>query len=64
MRRPKVLKTWSRQPFRRTFVSLAAKAKKVGGLYLALGGVAVRPTDSVDAKKEYAQVAVSGSDVS
>ena len=34
-------------------VSLAAKAKKVGGLYLALGDVAVRPTDSVDAKKEY-----------
>ena len=45
-------------------VSLAAKAKKVGGLYLALGGVAVRPTDSVDAKKEYALVAVSDGDVS
>ena len=35
-------------------VSLAAKAAKVGGLYLALGSVAVKPTDAVDAKKEYA----------
>lgn len=42
-------------------VSLGAKAKKVGGLYLTLGGVAVRPTDSVDAKKEYALVAMDGS---
>ncbi|MBR3727089.1 MAG: hypothetical protein IKN21_05815 [Prevotella sp.] len=41
-------------------VSLGAKAKKVGGLFLALGGVAVRPTDSVDAKKEYALVAMDG----
>ena len=41
-------------------VSLAAKAKKVGGLYLALAGAAVRPTDSVDAKKEYELVAISG----
>ena len=41
-------------------VSLAAKAKKVGGLYLALAGVAVKPTDAVDAKKEYELVAVSG----
>ena len=41
-------------------VSLAAKAKKVGGLYLALAGTAVRPTDSVDAKKEYDLVAISG----
>ena len=35
-------------------LSLAAKAAKVGGLYLTLGGVAVKPTDAVDAKKEYA----------
>ena len=41
-------------------VSLAAKAKKVGGLYLALAGAAVRPTDSVDAKKEYELLAISG----
>lgn len=41
-------------------VSLAAKAKKVGGLYLSLNGTAVRPTDSVDAKKEYALVAIDG----
>ena len=41
-------------------VSLGAKAKKVGGLYLALNGVAVKPTDSVDAKKEYELVAISG----
>ena len=42
-------------------ISLGAKAKKVGGLYLSLNGVAVRPTDSVDAKKEYALVAMDGS---
>ena len=63
-------KTLSCSPARRTalavapstdrIVSLSAKAKKVGGLYLALGGVAVRPTDAVDAKKEYELVAVSG----
>ena len=41
-------------------VSLAAKAKKVGGLFLALNGAAVRPTDAVDAKKEYALVAMDG----
>ena len=40
-------------------VSLAPKAKKVGGLYLALNGVAVKPTDAVDAKKEYTLVAYS-----
>lgn len=34
-------------------LSLAAKAAKVGGLYLTLKGVAVKPTDAVDAKKEY-----------
>ena len=42
-------------------VSLAAKAKKVGGLYLALNGVAVKPTDAVDAKKEYELVEIGGS---
>ena len=41
-------------------VSLAAKAKKVGGLFLALGGAAVKPTDAVDAKKEYALVEIGG----
>jgi hypothetical protein len=41
-------------------VSIAPKAKKVGGLYLALGGVAVRPTDSVDAKNEYELAYVTG----
>ena len=41
-------------------VSLGAKAKKVGGLFLALNGAAVRPTDAVDAKKEYALVAMDG----
>ena len=40
-------------------VSLAAKASKVGGLYLTLNGVAVKPTDAVDAKKEYTLVAYS-----
>ena len=40
-------------------VSLAAKAAKVGGLYLTLNGVAVKPTDAVDAKKEYALAYVS-----
>ena len=34
-------------------LSAAAKAQKVGGLYLALGSVAVKPTDAVDSKKEY-----------
>ena len=42
-------------------VSLAAKAKKVGGLFLALNGAAVRPTDAVDAKKEYSLVEMDGS---
>ena len=41
-------------------VSLAPKAKKVGGLFLALNGAAVKPTDAVDAKKEYALVAGDG----
>ena len=41
-------------------VSLAAKAKKVGGLYLSLNGVAVKPTDAVDAKKEYELLEIGG----
>ena len=41
-------------------VSLAPKAKKVGGLFLALNGTEVRPTDAVDAKKEYALVEIGG----
>ncbi len=41
-------------------VSVAAKAKKVGGLFLALNGVAVKPTYAVDAKKEYALVEIGG----
>ena len=41
-------------------VSLAAKAKKVGGLFLALNGTAVKPTDSVDSSKEYVLVEIGG----
>ena len=41
-------------------VSLAAKAKKVGELYLALNGTAVKPTETVDAKKEYELLEISG----
>lgn len=41
-------------------VSLAPKAKKVGGLFLTLNGTAVKPTDAVDAKKEYALIAIDG----
>ena len=40
-------------------VSTDKKAVKAGGLYLALAGVAVKPTDDVDAEKEYALVPVS-----
>ena len=53
-------KSFAIDPSTDYIVSLAAKAKKVGGLYLALAGTAVRPTDSVDAKKEYDLVAISG----
>ena len=53
-------KSFAIDPSADYIVSLAAKAKKVGGLYLALVGAAVRPTDSVDAKKEYELVAISG----
>ena len=44
-------------------VSVAAKTKKVGGMFLALNGVAVKPTDAVDAKKEYALVEIGGGEV-
>ena len=53
-------KSFSIDPSTDYIVSLAAKAKKVGGLYLALNGAAVKPTDSVDAKKEYELVAIDG----
>ena len=53
-------KSFAIDPSTDYIVSLAAKAKKLGGLYLALAGTAVRPTDSVDAKKEYELVAISG----
>ena len=53
-------KSFAIDPSTDYIVSLAAKAKKVGGLYLALAGAAVRPTDSVDAKKEYDLLAISG----
>ena len=38
------------------------KAKKVGGMYLALKGVAVKPTDIVDYKKEYALLLMDGTE--
>ena len=53
-------KSFAIDPSTDCIVSLAAKAKKVGGLFLALNGAAVRPTDAVDAKKEYALVAMDG----
>ena len=53
-------KSFAIDPSTDYIVSLGAKAKKVGGLYLALNGAVVRPTDSVDAKKEYELVAISG----
>ena len=39
-------------------VSLDPKAKKAGGLAVALKGVIVRPNDEVDAEKEYGLIAV------
>ena len=53
-------KSFSIDPSTDYIVSLAAKAKKVGGLYLALNGVAVKPTDAVDAKKEYDLLEIGG----
>ena len=41
-------------------LSASAKGKKVGGLFLALNGAAVKPTDAVDAKKEYELVEIGG----
>ena len=41
-------------------LSASAKAKKVGGLFLALNGAAVKPTDAVDATKEYDLVEIGG----
>ena len=54
-------KSFSIDPSTDRIVSLAAKAKKVGGLFLALNGVAVKPTDAVDAKKEYDLLEIGGS---
>ena len=42
-------------------LSASAKAKKVGGLFLALNGAAVKPNDAVDATKEYELVEIGGS---
>ena len=42
-------------------LSASAKAKKVGGLFLALNGTAVKPTDAVDASNEYELVEIGGS---
>ena len=53
-------KSFAIDPSTDCIVSLGAKAKKVGGLYLALAGTAVRPTDSVDAKKEYDLLVIGG----
>ena len=53
-------KAFAIDPSTNRIVSVAAKAKKVGGLFLALSGVAVKPTDAGDAKKEYALVEIGG----
>ena len=42
-------------------VSTDKKAVKAGGLYLALNGVAVNPTDDVDAEKEYQLISTDSS---
>ena len=34
-------------------ISTDKKAEKAGGLYLALAGVLVKPTDDIDTEKEY-----------
>ena len=39
-------------------VSTDKKAEKAGGLYLALNGVLVKPTDDIDADKEYQLIAL------
>ena len=56
-------KAFAIDPSTDRIVSVAAKAKKVGGLFLALNGVAVKPTDAVDSKKEYALVEIGGGEV-
>ena len=43
-------------------LSALNKAKKVGGLYLALKGMTVKPTDVVDAKKEYTLLLMDGTE--
>ena len=42
-------------------VSTDKKAVKAGGLFLALNGVAVKPTDDVDAEKEYQLISIDSS---
>ena len=48
-------------------VSTDKKAEKAGGLYLALAGVLVKPTDDIDVDKEYQLIVLTdgggGSDV-
>ena len=39
-------------------ISTDKKAEKAGGLYLALAGVLVRPTDDIDTEKEYQLIAL------
>ena len=39
-------------------VSTDKKAEKAGGLYLALNGVLVKPTDDIDTDKEYQLIAL------
>ena len=41
-------------------VSTDKKAEKAGGLYLALKGVLVKPTDDIDTDKEYQLIALPG----
>lgn len=41
-------------------VSTDKKAEKAGGLYLALKGALVNPTDDVDTEKEYQLIAIDG----
>ena len=39
-------------------ISTDKKAEKAGGLYLALAGVLVKPTDDIDTEKEYQLIAL------
>ena len=45
------------QPTR--IISTDKKAEKAGGLYLALAGVLVKPTDDIDTDKEYQLIALT-----